>query len=33
MKNSKNDSFIGYRPTEVIVTICHCKLYYFEIDK
>jgi len=26
-------SFTGYRPTEIIETICHCKLYYFEIHK
>ena len=33
MKIAKIDSFTGYIPTEIIVTICCCKLYYFEIYK
>ena len=23
----------GYRHTEIIMTICHCKLYYFDMCK
>jgi len=33
IKNAKIDSFTGYSPTDIIITICYCKLYYFDICK